>query len=84
LPQVAVYADAHYLVKKGVKGGRTETEIIALSDEESATEIARLVSGAKVTTTSIAHAKSLKETARGLVKSAKLKDKRVVKPRLSQ
>ncbi len=66
LPQVAVYADAHYLVKKGMKGGRTESEIIALSEEESATEIARLVSGSQVTSTSLAHAKSLKTTARGV------------------
>ncbi len=79
LPQVAVYADSHFLVRKGVSGGRTESEIIALSEEESAKEIARLVSGAEVSSTSLAHAKALKQTARSqggaAAKGAKTKGK---------
>lgn len=64
LPQVAVYADTHFLVKKREKGERTETSIVKLSNEESAKEIARLLSGAEVSTPSLANAKSLIEKAR--------------------
>lgn len=68
LPQVAVYADTHMLVKKVKKGDRTESQIVPLSDEESAKEIARLLSGAQVDQTSLAQAKNLKEKARGKTK----------------
>lgn len=64
LPQVAVYADAHFLVHKAGRGTRTESTIVRLTADESAREIARLLSGAEVTPTSLAHAKSLIERAR--------------------
>jgi DNA repair protein RecN (Recombination protein N) len=64
LPQVAVYADTHFLVKKKERGERTETSIIRLSNEESAKEIARLLSGAELSSPSLANAKSLIEKAR--------------------
>lgn len=59
LPQVAVYADTHCLVRKQGRKNRTETEIIKLSHDESAKEIARLLSGREVTSTSLNHAKNL-------------------------
>jgi DNA repair protein RecN (Recombination protein N) len=65
LPQVAVYSDAHFLVEKGGKNERTETNIVRLSEEESAEEIARLLSGAKVTAASLTNAKTLIATAHG-------------------
>jgi DNA repair protein RecN (Recombination protein N) len=65
LPQVAVYSDAHFLVEKGGKNQRTETRIVRLSEEESAEEIARLLSGAKVTAASINNAKNLIATVHG-------------------
>ncbi len=65
LPQVAVYADNHFLVKKTKKGDRTESQIVPLSDDESAREIARLLSGAQVDATSLAQAKNLKQKAHG-------------------
>ena len=68
LPQVAVYADNHFLVKKVKKGDRTEAQIVPLSDDDSAKEIARLLSGAKVDATSLAQAKNLKQKARGKTK----------------
>lgn len=68
LAQVAVYADTHCLVKKVKRGERTESQIVLLSDDESAHEIARLLSGAKVDETSLAQAKNLKEKARGKAK----------------
>jgi len=64
LPQVAVYADTHCLVRKQGKKNRTETEIIKLTNEESAKEIARLLSGREVTPSSLNHAKNLMTQAR--------------------
>lgn len=66
LPQVAVFADNHFLVKKEVKKEkvksgtvRTESTIVRLSSEQSATEIARLLSGAEVSKAGLANAKAL-------------------------
>lgn len=59
LPQVAVYADSHLLVHKAKKGERTETSIVKLTSDQSAHEIARLLSGEKVSETSLANARSL-------------------------
>lgn len=64
LPQVAVYADSHFLVAKAGKKDRTESSIIRLTKDESAREIARLLSGAEVSAPSLKNAKSLIEKAR--------------------
>lgn len=71
LPQVAVYADSHFLVKKEAKtksnkekAVRTESTIVRLTKEESAAEIARLLSGSEVSKTSLANAKSLIQKAK--------------------
>ncbi len=73
LSQVAVFADTHYLVQKVGKKSRTETEIIRLSKEESAKEIARLISGAEVTKGSLVHAKDLITAAHSRAASKKTK-----------
>lgn len=59
LAQVAAYAESHFLVSKAKKGERTETSITRLSDGQSAEEIARLLSGDEVTTSSLANARAL-------------------------
>lgn len=59
LPQVAAYADKHYIVKKIEGKDRTESTITQLSKTERLEEIARLLSGDKVTKASLDHAKSL-------------------------
>ena len=64
LPQVAVYADTHFLVQKTKKKNRTESEIIPLGAEQSATEIARLLSGSELSSSSVSHAKSLIKKAK--------------------
>ncbi len=56
LPQVAVYADNHYLVSKSIDNGRTRTDVTRLSDEARIEEIARMLGGAHVTGTSREHA----------------------------
>lgn len=45
LPQVAAPADAHYVVTKQVKDGRTLTEIALLGKKERVTELARMLGG---------------------------------------
>jgi DNA repair protein RecN (Recombination protein N) len=45
LPQVAAPADAHYVVTKEVKNGRTISEIKLLGKKERVTELARMLGG---------------------------------------
>ena len=45
LPQVAAPADAHYVVTKQVKNGRTISEIGLLGKKERVTELARMLGG---------------------------------------
>jgi DNA repair protein RecN (Recombination protein N) len=45
LPQVAAPADAHYVVTKQVKNGRTISEIQLLGKKERVTELARMLGG---------------------------------------
>lgn len=59
LPQIAAFADQHYLIAKREQGERTETSIGRLDDEERRAEIARMLSGAKLTETSLRHAEHL-------------------------
>ncbi len=64
LPQVASYADQHYFIsKKSVKGHMNMTAV-ALQGKERVEEIARLISGEKLSSTSLAHAKQLLSDAR--------------------
>jgi len=59
LPQVAVYADNHYLVSKMIDNGRTRTEVTLLSRSKRVDEIARMLGGAFVTDKSREHAAEL-------------------------
>jgi DNA repair protein RecN (Recombination protein N) len=45
LPQVASYADAHYVVAKAVDGGRTTTTVAPLNPEQRAQELALMMAG---------------------------------------
>jgi DNA repair protein RecN (Recombination protein N) len=62
LPQIAAFADHHYLIEKCESAGRTRTLVRALSAEERTEEIARMLSGAKLTETSRQHAEQLLKT----------------------
>ncbi len=59
LPQIASFADQHYLIEKRESGGRTKTLVRPLSPEERTREIARMMSGAKLTDTSLKHAEQM-------------------------
>ncbi|HSD59320.1 MAG TPA: hypothetical protein VLC55_00505, partial [Burkholderiales bacterium] len=59
LPQIAALADHHYVVEKLEAGGRTRTHIRRLSEAERTEELARMLSGARLTETSRRHAQQL-------------------------
>ncbi|MCQ2911178.1 MAG: DNA repair protein RecN [Clostridia bacterium] len=63
LPQIAAMADYHYEIAKTEKDGRTISNIRLLEGEDDIKELARLVTGAEMTDTALAHAKELKEQA---------------------
>ena len=56
LPQIAAFADQHLAVEKREDHGRTKTQIRVLDDRARMHEVARMLSGAKVTDTSLQHA----------------------------
>jgi DNA repair protein RecN (Recombination protein N) len=64
LPQIAAFGDQHFLIEKTEKRGRTQTEVRRMDDSERTQEIARMLSGAKLTETSLKHAAHLLETSR--------------------
>ena len=59
LPQIAAFADQHFLIEKGERGGRTHTGVRQMKREERVEEIARMLSGAKLTETSLRHAEQM-------------------------
>src|SRR5205085_10003588 len=59
LPQIAAFADHHYVIEKKETGGRTKTSVRKLDDAERRQEIARMLSGAKVSDTSLKHAEQM-------------------------
>jgi DNA repair protein RecN (Recombination protein N) len=56
LPQIAAFADQHFVVEKREADGRTKMQVRLLDDRARMHEVARMVSGAKVTETSLQHA----------------------------
>ena len=64
LPQIAAFADQHFVIEKADKDGRTRTSIRRMDEDERAREVARMLSGAKLTETSLEHARSLLESSR--------------------
>ena len=59
LPQIASFADHHYLIEKREVAGRAKTLVRPLTTEQRTEEIARMLSGAKLTETSRQHAEQL-------------------------
>ena len=63
LPQIACFADQHYVIEKNERreGGstRVQTSIRVLSPTERTQELARMMSGASLTETSLAHAEQM-------------------------
>lgn len=59
LPQIASFADQHFLIEKKESGGRSRTSVRQLDSEERTRELARMISGAKLTDTSLKHAEQM-------------------------
>jgi DNA repair protein RecN (Recombination protein N) len=59
LPQIATFADHHYVIEKKERNGRTRTSIRLIVGEERTEEVARMLSGAKLTETSRKHAEQM-------------------------
>ena len=59
LPQIASFADQHFVIEKREVAGRTKTSVRSLDARERTEELARMMSGAKLTETSIKHAEQL-------------------------
>ena len=64
LPQIAAFADQHFLIEKAERAGRTHTGVRQMDPGERVEEIARMLSGASLTATSRKHAEQmLKQSA---------------------
>jgi DNA repair protein RecN (Recombination protein N) len=59
LPQIATFGDHHFVIEKKESGGRTRTTIREVAGEERTEEVARMLSGAKLTETSRKHAEQM-------------------------
>ncbi len=59
LPQIATFGDHHFVIEKKESGGRTRTGIREVTGEERTEEVARMLSGAKLTETSRKHAEQM-------------------------
>ncbi len=59
LPQVAACADRHFVVAKFSEGGRPRCAVDAVIGESRVAEIARMLGGEKLSSTSLAHAQEM-------------------------
>lgn len=63
LPQIAAMADTHFLIEKQAEHNRTATSIRKLNEDESITELGRMLGGVKITDTVLKSAKEMKDLA---------------------
>jgi len=64
LPQIAAFADQHFLIEKREDRGRTKMQVRLLDDRARVEEVARMLSGAVVTEASQQHASQMIEASR--------------------
>ncbi|GAB3420248.1 DNA repair protein RecN [Flindersiella endophytica] len=63
LPQVAAFADRHYVVRKSDDGSITRSGLLRLEDKDRIDELARMLAGLDDSATARAHAEELLATA---------------------
>ncbi|MCM1088632.1 MAG: DNA repair protein RecN [Muribaculaceae bacterium] len=63
LPQIAAMADTHFQIEKSVVDNRAATFIQKLTEEESVTELARMLGGASITDNVLNNAREMKDLA---------------------
>jgi DNA repair protein RecN (Recombination protein N) len=59
LPQIASFADQHFVIEKRERAGRTSTSVRQINGQERTEEIARMLSGAKLTDASMKNAEQM-------------------------
>jgi len=59
LPQVAACADHHLKVAKRADNGRTASTVEPVHSEQRVAEVARMLGGEKLSSTTLAHAKEM-------------------------
>ncbi len=64
LSQIAAFADAHYFVEKYEKEGTTFASVVELAEDERVAELARMLSGATITTAAKEHARQILKSNR--------------------
>jgi DNA repair protein RecN (Recombination protein N) len=64
LAQVAAFADAHHVVEKSVRGGRTVTSVRPVAEEERAPVLSRMLGGEATAEAGLEHARGLLVAAR--------------------
>ncbi len=64
LPQIAAMADNHFMIEKGIEGGRTITGIHSLDEDASIKELARLLGGEEITDAVITNAQEMRRMAK--------------------
>lgn len=66
LPQIAARADSHYLIEKSAHDGKTFTKVTLLKPEERKYEIARIISGDKISEAQLKNAEEMLKSAENL------------------
>ena len=66
VPQIAAYADTHFVIEKQIDGGRTRTTVRRLNDEGRVEELSRMLGGVTVTPQVRASAREMLEKRRGV------------------
>ena len=69
LPQIAAFADAHFLIEKRIINGETLSNVISLNEEGATDEISRLIGGAKITEATKKAAREMRELAQKIKKN---------------
>lgn len=64
LQQIAAMADNHLLTEKTVTDGKTHSNVRKLSEDESVTELARMIGGDSITDTVLKDAREMKKRAK--------------------
>ncbi len=64
LPQIAAFADQHFLIEKRESQGRTKTGVRLLELPQRTEELARMLSGAKLTEGSLKNAEQMLQSSR--------------------
>jgi DNA repair protein RecN (Recombination protein N) len=64
LPQIAKYGRHHFRIEKVVDKGRTHTTITGLNEKARVQEVARMLGGEKITSTTLDHAREMLAEAR--------------------